>query len=46
MPAPETCPCCGSAKLSKLGEDITETLASGTRAGSRVFRASSAARIF
>jgi transposase len=24
--APEQCPCCGSAKLSKLGEDITETL--------------------
>src|SRR6202163_3152114 len=24
--APESCPCCGSAKLSKLGEDITETL--------------------
>ena len=24
--APETCPCCGSAKLSKLGEDVTETL--------------------
>jgi transposase len=24
--APERCPCCGSAKLSKLGEDITETL--------------------
>ena len=24
--APETCPCCGSTKLSKLGEDITETL--------------------
>lgn len=24
--APATCPCCGSAKLSKLGEDITETL--------------------
>ena len=24
--APEACPCCGSAKLSKLGEDITETL--------------------
>src|SRR5438105_12097937 len=22
--APETCPCCGSTKLSKLGEDITE----------------------
>ena len=25
-PAPQSCPCCGSAKLSKLGEDITETL--------------------
>jgi transposase len=24
--APSSCPCCGSAKLSKLGEDITETL--------------------
>jgi len=24
--APSTCPCCGSHKLSKLGEDITETL--------------------
>ncbi|MCZ7489105.1 IS66 family transposase [Rhizobium rhizogenes] len=24
--APMACPCCGSAKLSKLGEDITETL--------------------
>ncbi len=24
--APEKCPCCGSTKLSKLGEDITETL--------------------
>jgi transposase len=24
--APERCPCCGSARLSKLGEDITETL--------------------
>jgi transposase len=24
--APQTCPCCGSARLSKLGEDITETL--------------------
>src|ERR1035437_3532412 len=22
--APESCPCCGSAKLSKLGEDITD----------------------
>lgn len=26
IPAPECCPCCGSTKLSKLGEDITETL--------------------
>jgi hypothetical protein len=26
IPAPETCRCCGSARLSKLGEDITETL--------------------
>ncbi len=24
--APASCPCCGSRKLSKLGEDITETL--------------------
>jgi transposase len=24
--APESCPCCGSTMLSKLGEDITETL--------------------
>jgi len=24
--APTACPCCGSVKLSKLGEDITETL--------------------
>jgi transposase len=24
--APENCPCCGSTKLSKLGEDVTETL--------------------
>jgi transposase len=24
--APANCPCCGSTKLSKLGEDITETL--------------------
>ncbi len=23
---PESCPCCGSHKLSKLGEDVTETL--------------------
>src|SRR5215212_1838251 len=26
IPAPERCPCCGSARLSKLGEDVTETL--------------------
>jgi transposase len=25
-PAPATCPCCGSSKLCKIGEDITETL--------------------
>lgn len=24
--APQSCPCCGSGKLSKLGEDVTETL--------------------
>ena len=24
--APQACPCCGSARLSKLGEDVTETL--------------------
>src|SRR5829696_399060 len=23
VPAPQTCPCCGSARLSKLGEDVT-----------------------
>jgi transposase len=26
IPAPDSCPCCGSGKLSKLGEDVTETL--------------------
>jgi hypothetical protein len=26
MAAPESCPCCGSTKLSKVGEDVTETL--------------------
>ena len=26
IPAPESCPCCGSTKLSKLGEDVAETL--------------------
>jgi transposase len=26
IPAPANCPCCGSDGLSKLGEDITETL--------------------
>jgi transposase len=24
--APQSCPCCGSTRLSKLGEDVTETL--------------------
>ena len=26
LPAPEACDCCGSTRLSKLGEDVTETL--------------------
>ncbi len=26
VPAPTSCPCCGSDRLSKLGEDVTETL--------------------
>lgn len=26
IPAPAACACCGSTKLSKLGEDVTETL--------------------
>jgi transposase len=26
IPAPEVCACCGSNRLSKLGEDVTETL--------------------
>jgi transposase len=26
VPAPEVCECCGSDRLSKLGEDVTETL--------------------
>jgi transposase len=25
-PAPASCPCCGGTKLSKIGEDVTETL--------------------
>jgi transposase len=25
-PAPTACPCCGGSRLSKLGEDVTETL--------------------
>lgn len=28
VPAPATCPCCGSDKLRKLGETVTETLES------------------
>lgn len=31
VPAPATCPCCGSDKLCKLGETITETLESVPR---------------
>jgi len=26
IPAPAACPCCGGTRLSKLGEDVTETL--------------------
>ncbi len=26
VPAPEVCACCGSDRLCKLGEDVTETL--------------------
>ncbi len=26
VPAPTACPCCGGARLSKMGEDVTETL--------------------
>ncbi len=26
VPGPTACPCCGDARLSKLGEDVTETL--------------------
>jgi transposase len=26
VPAPAVCPCCGGTRLSKLGEDVTETL--------------------
>ena len=26
IPAPTACPCCGSAALARLGEDVTETL--------------------
>lgn len=26
IPGPEACSCCGSSRLSKLGEDVTETL--------------------
>ena len=33
-PAPTSCPCCGSSKLSKIGEDVTETLDVVPRHGS------------
>ena len=26
VPPPTSCACCGSDKLSKIGEDVTETL--------------------
>jgi transposase len=26
IPGPTSCPCCGSTKRAKLGEDVTETL--------------------
>ena len=26
VPGPTACPCCGEARLSKMGENITETL--------------------
>jgi len=26
LPSPTSCPCCGGTRLSKLGEDVTETL--------------------
>ena len=32
-PAPTACPCCGGARLRKLGEDITETLEVIPRSG-------------
>jgi transposase len=39
IPAPESCPCCGSAKPSKLGEDITEQrLPAAIRQASRRWR--------
>jgi hypothetical protein len=31
--APAACPCCGSVRLSKLGEDVTETLEGSHAAG-------------
>src|ERR1700724_2707184 len=33
IPAPANCACCGSDRLSKLGEDITETLGGVPRRG-------------
>ena len=43
IPAPTNCPCCGLAKLSKLGEDITERrLLAAIRQASRRLRSSRA----
>ena len=33
VPGPTACACCGGARLSKLGEDITETLESSRNPG-------------
>lgn len=44
IPAPESCPCCGSSKLSKLGEDITGTLEVIPRVKSPLTRSTCAPR--
>ncbi len=35
IPAPEVCACCGSDRLSKLGEDVTETLEGAKHSATR-----------
>jgi hypothetical protein len=44
IPTPQSCPCCGSAKLSKLGEDITETLEVVPRPCASAYHAANARR--